>query len=327
MGTRWIDFRALKSEVSIRDVLERYGVLDSLNEKKPGKLVGPCPVHNGSNGSSFHVDVERGIWNCFSDCKSQGKSGGNVLDLVMRLDGCTIREAGERLCDWFELAYSRDARPSDSANLSGNRRPAAAAAHSSRTDSANPPLKRPLAGLQPDHEYIRTRGLSIETAKHFGIGFANRGMMRGRIAIPIHDDSGELVAYAGRAVDDELAREKGKYRLPNGFKKSLVVWNLHRADSDELIVVEGFFGAIHVHQAGFEDVVALMGSTISDEQADLLCERERLVLMLDGDDAGREGERECYRKLRTRVFLRSVHLADGEQPDDLSGDRLRELLS
>ena len=325
MATRWINFRALKAQVSIRDVLERYGCLDSL-KAKGSKLVGPCPVHGGRNGTSFNADLERNVWNCFSDCKREGKSGGNVLDLVMRMEGCSIREAGEKLCDWFDLSFTRDGDSRNSAKVS--QKTAGRAAPAAHTHAAeNPPLKRALSGLKADHDYLVDRGIDKKTAEHFGVGYCSRGLMRGRIAIPIHDAAGELVAYAGRAVADELAREKGKYRLPNGFKKSLVVWNLHRTDADQLIVVEGFFGAIRLHQAGFEDVVALMGSTISDEQAELLSVRDRLVLMLDGDDAGREGERECYRKLRTRVFLRSVHLADGEQPDDLSGDRLRELLS
>lgn len=56
MATRWIDFAALKRHVLIRDVLERYGLLDTLRETKPGKLVGPCPVHKGTNSTSFHVD-------------------------------------------------------------------------------------------------------------------------------------------------------------------------------------------------------------------------------------------------------------------------------
>jgi len=76
------------------------------------------------------------------------------------------------------------------------------------------------------------------------------------------------VGYAGRAVDDRLAEEKGKYRLPDGFKKSAVLFHLHRAKEHAgrgLIVVEGFFDCFKVHQAGFPNVVALMGSALSDD--------------------------------------------------------------
>lgn len=330
MATRWIDFRALKEQISIRDVLEHYGVLSTLQEKKPGRLVGPCPVHGGTNSNSFNVDVERGLWNCFSDCKSTGKSGGNVLDLVVRLEGCSIREAGEKLCDWFGLSFSRNGTNQNAAKVSEKSSPKAAAAHPPAETVVNPPLERPLSNLKPNHEYIQGRGIAVETAEHFGIGYASRGMMRGRIAIPIHDALGNLVAYAGRAVTEELASEKGKYRLPQNFRKSHVLYNLapRARRTGTLIVVEGFFDVMKLYQARVENVVALMGSTLSNEQAELLVDNaERLVLMFDGDNAGREGERACYRMLRPRVFLKSVHLTDGEQPDMLSEDRLRELLS
>jgi DNA primase len=77
-------------------------------------------------------------------------------------------------------------------------------------------------------------------------------MMHGRVVIPIRNSTGELVAYAGRAVN-----ECGpKYKLPIGFRKSLEVYNLHRAataSSDRVIVVEGYFDCLRVHQAGFRD--------------------------------------------------------------------------
>src|SRR5258705_2735626 len=106
----------------------------------------------------------------------------------------------------------------------------------------------------------------MPTIKTFGVGYCARGLMRGRIAIPIYDERGDLVAYAGRSVGKELAETKGKYRLPDGFKKSFVLFNLHRAKEHAargLIVVEGFFDAMKVHQAAYPNVVALMGSTVS----------------------------------------------------------------
>src|SRR5262249_40949158 len=114
----------------------------------------------------------------------------------------------------------------------------------------NPPLDHELKSLDQKHEYLAKRGLTPATVKTFGVGFCSRGLMKGRIAIPIHNERAELVAYAGRAIDSELAKE-GKYKLPAGFKKSHVVYNLHRARehvSKGLIVVEGFFDAMKVHQ-------------------------------------------------------------------------------
>ena len=134
----------------------------------------------------------------------------------------------------------------------------------------------------------------------------------------------------------KLAEEKGKYRLPSneqGFYKSHLLFNMYaalEADRDEhgLVVVEGFFGAMKVHQAGCKNVVALMGSSLSEQQEQLLLGiSDRLALMLDGDDAGTACKRDIWRRLVRKAYIRDVHLEDGEQPDELSEDRIRELLS
>ena len=76
------------------------------------------------------------------------------------------------------------------------------------------------------------------------------GMMSGRIAIPIHDDAGRLVAYCGRA----LGGVEPRYRFPAGFQKSQVLFHHHRAragNGGQVIVVEGFVDCMHVYRAGF----------------------------------------------------------------------------
>ena len=329
MATRWIDFAELKHQVSIRDILERYGILEGLHEKKPGKLVGACPIHGGKNGTSFNVDTAKNVFHCFSEC-----GGGNILDLVMKLEDCSIREAGEKLSDWFELRFDRRGGIAKNAKRRAKPQGNTTASHNSgRSDASrvNPPLERSLKNLNQDHPYLVERGLTVPTIRAFGIGHCTRGLMRGRIAIPIHDEGGTLVAYAGRAVESDPGAPNGKYRLPDGFKKSLVLFNLHRAADHgdrSLIVVEGFFDCFKVHQAGFPNVVALMGSTLSEPQQELiLAHSDRIALMLDGDDAGTKCLREFYGRLRQNRYLREIHLDSGEQPDSLSDDRIRQLLS
>lgn len=331
MPTKWIDFKALKERVHIRDVLAHYGLLDHLAEKKPGKLVGPCPLHGGKNGTSFHVDCEKNIWHCFSEC-----GGGNVIDLVMKLEQVSIRDAGIKLCTWFDLGFDRPTKreeakapPSKKSAKVSQEKTTAVAADKPTEQAVNPPLGRELK-LDHEHAYLWARGLTAPTVATFGVGFCTRGIMKNRIAIPIHNERGELVAYAGRAVDDELAREEGKYKLPAGFQKSHVVYNLSRAREHAehgLIVVEGFFDAMKVHQAGFPNVVALLGSQLSEPQTELLVSAtERLVLMFDGDDAGVTCAREFYKRLRRRVFLKEVALEPGQQPDALDASTLKSLL-
>src|SRR5205085_3405065 len=137
---------------------------------------------------------------------------------------------------------------------------------------------------------------------------------------------GRLVGYAGRSLDGSEPR----YRFPAGFAKSQVLFNLHRATAtrqSRVIVVEGFFDCLKVYQAGFGAVVALMGSALYEHQRRLLLQRfRRIVLMLDGDAAGRRAAAEVSARLSADCSLRIVQLAENSQPDQLSEQALQELL-
>jgi DNA primase len=203
------------------------------------------------------------------------------------------------------------------------------------TAKVNPPLKFALKSLDPAHPYLTERGLTTETIAHFGVGWCTgKGIMAGRIAIPIHNEQGELVAYAGRWPGDPPDGE-GKYKLPTGFHKSLVVYNLHRvkdhAKEQGLIVVEGFFDCMRLHQAGIHHVVALMGSSLSDEQEALIVAavgpQGKVALMFDEDEAGWKGREEAPSRLSSRVHVKVVGLGEeGTQPDGVSAETLARYL-
>jgi DNA primase len=199
----------------------------------------------------------------------------------------------------------------------------------------NPPLKFALKSLEPEHEYLAGRGLPTDTLEAFGVGYCSgKGIMAGRIAIPIHNELGELVAYAGRWPGQPPEGE-GKYKLPMGFHKSLVVYNLHRAKVHAkevgLIVVEGFFDAMRLHAAGFPNVVALMGSAMSDAQEELIVTTVgpdgKVTLMFDEDDAGWKGREEALSRLSSRVYVKVIGLGEeGRQPDSMGKDELTRVM-
>ena len=140
--------------------------------------------------------------------------------------------------------------------------------------------------------------------------------MHDRIVIPIHNAKGELVAYAGRSIDGSEPR----YKFPAGFHKSLELFNLHRVRGElSVVLVEGFFDCMKVTQAGFP-CVALMGSTMSKAQEELLAEHfGHVIVMLDGDEAGKEAAEGIADRLRHLVYqVDVVELPDGVQPDQLS---------
>jgi DNA primase len=154
--------------------------------------------------------------------------------------------------------------------------------------------------------------------------------MAGRVCIPIHNGEGQTVAYAGRWVgpDESLPEGKGKYELPAGFRKELELFNLHRvAHCRHLIVVEGYFGAIRLHGERLP-AVALMGSSISVKQLELLAHANarHITVMLDGDEAGRAAAGEVAAEIAHVAWARIVHLPDGEQPDTIDDIELDRLL-
>lgn len=204
-----------------------------------------------------------------------------------------------------------------------------------RSKGVNPPLGVTLT-LNPKHPYLAKRGLDPETIAEFGLGYCSRGLMRGRIAIPIHDADGNLVAYAGRWPGDEGWPEgEGKYKMPKGFEKSSVLFNLHRAllnrrfsESEAVILVEGFFSAFWITQFGcIGRVVALMGRELSTAQEALLCEHFSCVtLLLDGDAPGREATAALLPRLVRRMYVKAPVMPEGKSPDSMTFNELTDLL-
>jgi DNA primase len=329
----WVDFREVKAQVSIEQVLEHYGLLAKFT-RKGDRLSGPCPIHQGSNAKQFSASVSKGAWKCFSGhC---GKSG-NVIDLVAALEEVPFREAAKKLQQWFEIKPEKEKPETD--NGAPQRKIAKKAVKAAAEEpeeeapeevKENKPLTFQL-NLDVGHPYLASRGLTPETVGHFSLGLCNRGSMKGRIAIPIHNAAGELVAYAGRWVgaDEELPEDEGKYKLPAGFHKGLVVYNLHRIPegSRQLILVEGFFSVFWLHQQGFMNVASAMGSSVSPEQVELLAGKAKgVVVFFDGDEAGFDGAKKAAAELAEKVWAKIIHCPEGKQPDLLTPEELGKLL-
>ena len=197
----------------------------------------------------------------------------------------------------------------------------------------NPPLRFSLGSLDRAHPYLEKRGLTAETISTFGVGYCAHGTLRGWIAIPIHDAKGRVVAYAGRWPGTP-PEEQPKYRLPRGFRKSLELFNQHRAEqqkpSEPLVVVEGFFGCMRVWQAGHHRVVSLMGSLLSKVQEERVVQLAgkdgQVLLLFDEDAAGRKGRSEAQERLGKHVAVGVIHLEEGQQPDSLEADELLGLI-
>ena len=322
--TKFVDFKAVKAAITMEQVLEHYGLMDKF-KRGTDSLNGPCPIHGGSNPTQFRVSISKNIWNCFSECKH----GGNVLDFIARMDDVSIHAAALKAIEWFNLdpeamsASNGDEQSSEPPK--GDTSPAPKpivkkkSALPAEKAAPNAPLKFRLDKLERSHPYLAERGLTLETIVDFGLGFCSKGMMADRIAIPIHNVKGEVVAYSGR-FPGEPTEDIPKYKLPQGFRKSQELFNIDRAVKEPadkpLIIVEGFFDAIKLHQHGCRKVVALMGSTMSATQEELIRQNKKpadhIIIMLDENEAGRAGRDDIACRLSKFCFVR-VH--EFEQPD------------
>lgn len=327
--TNWIDFKELRKQLNFADVLRHYGVeLKPKGDQHHGFC--PLPSHNGKkNSPSFSANLKCGIWQCFG-CGEKG----NVLDFAVLMERANPK-SGE---DVRRVASELKERVLDGTKPSKKQED-----NSEKEDEnvvINAPLDFELKGLEPNHPYLVDRGFAPETIAHFGLGYCSRGLLANRIAIPLHNESGELVGYAGRVINNEAISEQNpKYKFPgkrekkevtHQFKKSLLLYNAHRitAPVDDLVVVEGFTGVWWLHELGIANVVGTMGAACSNEQANMIVSlvspSGHVWIFTDGDAAGVR----CAETILTHVaphrLTQWVKVEAGRQPTSFFRSELKK---
>jgi DNA primase len=329
--TQDVDFRAIKQAVDMADILAHYGLLQHM-QTHGGRIHGLCPFHE-EDTPSFHTTPDRRGYHCFG-CHAKG----NVIAFVRQKENLADDwQAARHIQTWFPITPA-DSGPHLTAPQPKRAKDAEGVATIDGTvttplsvpDRANRPLTWQLEPLDPGHAYLQARALQPATIRYFGLGYyAGPGIMAGRIAIPIHNAAGQLVAYAGRWPGDSPPPTERKYKLPRGFCKSQELYNLHRISpvTKTVILVEGYWSVFHLHQLGIRNVVALMGTSLSQTQSILLGARfRRVMVFFDGDAAGRQGTDKAILSLSSRLWVKAIACPAGQQPDDLGLEALRDLL-
>ena len=271
--SQFVDFKLLRKSLSFERVLEHHGI--TVKKQKGNRHVGYCPLptHQGTKKSpSFSAKLDIGVWQCFG-CKASG----NVLDFCVYMSGLNpknpqdLRQVALKLQDTFGMPEASKPTKAPSPPTKPTPSPPA----KNLPVIINPPLDFELQDLDREHPYLKERGILPETIESFGLGYCNRGLMKGRVVIPLHDYDRNLVGYAGRIVDDTVINEYNpKYKFPSSreregkkleFRSSLLLYNANRLESvvTDLIVVEGFASVWWLTQHGYPEVVALMGSSCS----------------------------------------------------------------
>ncbi len=346
----------LHSKVDIEQVISPY-----VNLRRRGKnFVGLCPFHNEKT-PSFTVYPDTQSFYCFG-CGA----GGDVITFVRRVDNLDYVEAVKTVAQMAGMSMPEDGFD-DTVSKKRNRilsanREAARFFHSCLVGKSGE------AALG----YLLRRGLSMSTIRHFGLGYApdswhdllnhmrSKGFteqelyeanlvrksekegrvnfydnFRSRIMFPIIDLRGNVVAFGGRVTDDS----KPKYINTSDtlvYKKSLGVYGLNFAknsNSNRLILVEGYMDVIALHQAGFTEAIACLGTAFTREQANLLSRyANEILICYDSDEAGQKATQRALSVLNTTgATLRVIKLAGGKDPDEIiktfGRDRFSDLLT
>lgn len=328
------------NENAVEAVRQRIDIVDLVGEQvrlqKSGRsFKANCPFHSEKT-PSFYVNPERQTWHCFGACAT----GGDIFSFVMKRDnagfGEALRTLAERAGVVLEGARSAETAAAYDRLLAANE---AAIVFFQQA------LQGSTAGEEA-RAYVSRRGLDAATVAAFEIGFAPDGWdhlrnhlqgkgfseaeqlevgllttgergsaydrFRRRLIFPIRDERGRAVGFGGRALDDAKPKYLNTPQTPL-FDKSNVLFLLDRAKDairkgGEAVVVEGYLDAITAHQFGYTNVVATLGTAITERHVQLLKRlTHKVTLCMDADAAGLEAA------LRGEEVARTARMDDGGQ--------------
>lgn len=244
----YIDFAELKARLPIEEAIAR---LDLTLKHANGQHRGPCPTCRRGGPRALVITPAKNAFYCFG-----ARMGGDVIALAAHIRDCGMKEAA---CFLAGEEQNGAAPESDASSQATGPDEKTKGIEERR-------LLKPLAYLEPAHPKVQTLGLTEETCRAFGAGYAPKGILRGRLAIPIHDWRGELLAYCGQAVSDESPA----LIFPNGFRPEGHLFNAHQAGEGELILARDPLEAMLASQNGIENTVAPLTDGLSAEQLQAL---------------------------------------------------------
>jgi DNA primase len=361
------------------DIKSRLDIVAYIQQTVPLKKSGrtykaPCPFHSEKT-PSFVVNAETQTWRCFGACAE----GGDIFSFAMKRNGWSFSEALEALGALAGVEVKKQSpqqkqREDHLARLRGLLGTAAQIYHKHLVEAPSPDAEQVL-GYALDR-----RGLTEDTLRTFEIGYAPRGWrnmldelinlgydealileagvairneqgrvydrFRNRLMIPIRDERGRVIGFGARALDpNDNPKYLNSPQTPV-FDKSQVLFGLDAAKSairetETAVIVEGYMDAIQAHQAGFSNVVAQMGTAMTEHQIRLIAPRyaRKIVLALDADAAGQNATRRSLETARQTlaqdyggkfaVEFRILQIPDAKDPDDLireSPEKWRDLV-
>ncbi len=361
----------VKSKLDIVGYIQQFVPL-----KKAGRNYKACCPFHAERSPSFVVNPDTQSWRCFGACAE----GGDVFSFAMKQHGWAfgeaLRELGKSVGVEVEKQSPVQQQRSERLDIlrgllqtitdeyhrfliESNDADAAAALKYARekrgfTDETISRFKIGYApaGWHNALDFLKNLGYKEDDILEVGIATRNEqghvyDRFRNRLMIPIRDDRGRVVGFGARALDpNDTPKYLNSPQTPL-FDKSRLLFGLDTArrkirDTKTAVLVEGYMDAIQAHQAGFTNVVAQMGTAMTEHQLKLLAPAlaEKIILALDSDAAGQSATRrslEVARQTlqadyagRLSVDIRILQIPDAKDPDDLireSPERWQELVN
>ena len=238
-----VDFAELKQRVSIEHVASWIGA--QLKPHGP-QLRGPCPLCKAGGDRAFVITPAKGCYFCFGDCRK----GGDIIALVSKAKGLSAKEAAEAIARQF-----------------GGAQKGTVPDRSPQPERQEKAALKPLDYLQGDHEAVACLGLNAETAAAFGMGYAPKGILRGRVAVPIRDRTGVLLAYCGIATTPE---QSPRFLFPSNFDPASAIFNADRVSEGELNLLANIVQVLEAFQNGIENTVCFLTEGVTAQQLEQL---------------------------------------------------------
>ncbi|HDA4303672.1 TPA: DNA primase [Staphylococcus aureus] len=340
----------IKDKTDILDLVSEYVKL----EKRGRNYIGLCPFHDEKT-PSFTVSEDKQICHCFG-CKK----GGNVFQFTQEIKDISFVEAVKELGDRVNVAVDIEATQSNSnvqiasddlqmiemheliqefyyyaltKTVEGEQ----ALTYLQERGFTDALIKERGIGFAPDsshfcHDFLQKKGYDIELAYEAGLlsrneeNFSYYDRFRNRIMFPLKNAQGRIVGYSGRTYTGQEPKYLNSPETPI-FQKRKLLYNLDKARKsirklDEIVLLEGFMDVIKSDTAGLKNVVATMGTQLSDEHITFIRKlTSNITLMFDGDFAGSEATLKTGQNLLQQglnVFV--IQLPSGMDPDEYIGN-------
>ena len=336
------------SEEIINDVRQSNDIVDVISQyvhlKRSGRnFFGLCPFHN-EKSPSFSVSPDKQIFHCFG-CGV----GGNVITFISKIEGLNFIETVQMLAERANIQLPTLENSGDMQKEILKDKVYKVNEFTAEFYHQN--LYKPQAKLA--QEYVKKRQLSNETLKSFRIGFSgkfdelykelkkqgfgeqeilesglvnknDRGQYidryRNRLMFPICDARGRVIAFGGRVLDDS----KPKYiNSPENvvYSKGRNLFGLNvakKGDTKKILIVEGYMDVISLHQRGITNVVAPLGTALTEQQGWLLRKNsEQIILSFDSDEAGLQAKLRALEILQNMgCDLRVLQMEGAKDPDE-----------